>query len=259
MRFVLDAGHRNNSKDFGACGHGLKESVLALAIVKKLKYALEKLGVEVVLTRSSEDELITPSQRPVKAKQLKGDVLVSVHINAHSNDSASGIEVLYKTQKDLATVVCNGMCKATGAKNRGAKYRDDLAVLNGFNESILVECGFISNRVEANLLNQSAYQDKIVKGIIEGIKSHYKIQESDIALYDAVERIIESGIMINATAWNKLDNIKLQNVPALLSKFGGVDVLIAKGVISSADIWKNGTYTKDNVRSLLIKYSVKLG
>lgn len=259
MKFILDAGHRNNSKDFGACGHGLKESVLALAIVKKLKYALEKLGVEVALTRASENEFITPSQRPVKAKQLKGDVLVSVHINAHNNDSASGIEVLYKTQKELSKLTCDGMCKATGAKNRGAKYRDDLAVLNGFNESILVECGFISNRMESNLLNQSAYQDKIVKGIVEGIKQYYGLDESIDLLYNAVDKIIDSGVMLNATSWNKIENIKLQNVPALLDKFGGVDALISKGVISSGDTWKNGTYTKDNVRSLLIKYSMKLG
>ena len=103
MKIILDAGHRNTKNDFGATGNGLKESALALSIVEKLKKELDKLEVEVDLTRKSEDETLAVSKRAEKSKQLKGDVLVSVYINAATNTEASGIEVLYKSQKALAT------------------------------------------------------------------------------------------------------------------------------------------------------------
>lgn len=37
-----------------------------------------------------------------------------------------------------------------------------------------------------------------------------------------------------------------------------VDTMVVKGVISSPDIWKNETYTNDNVKSLIIKIAAKL-
>lgn len=79
----------------------------------------------------------------------------------------------------------------------------------------------------------------------------------DEVLEGAVNAIIGSGININAASWNDLSKINLKNVPALLAKLGGTDNLIKQCVISSADTWLKGTYTKENVRSLLIKYSTK--
>lgn len=81
----------------------------------------------------------------------------------------------------------------------------------------------------------------------------------DTALKDAVSKIIDSGININAASWSKVDNINLKNVPALINKFGGIAELVEKNVISSPTLWVDGTYSRENVRSLLIKYSVKLG
>ena len=77
----------------------------------------------------------------------------------------------------------------------------------------------------------------------------------DPELANAVSEIILSGINLNFNAWKRVDLIKLTNVPALLNKLGGIDKLVEKKIISSPDVWIKGTYTKENVRSLLIKYS----
>ena len=80
----------------------------------------------------------------------------------------------------------------------------------------------------------------------------------DKELEAAVSKIIDAGIKINATSWNNKENIRLKNVGALLDKLGGLDKLIKAGVIEEVDRWKNGNYTVDSVRWLLIKYAKTL-
>ena len=268
MKILIDPGHKRNAQDCGAVGNGLKESELALSISKLLKEELEACGQTCYLTRSTENEAISVSARPQKAKQLGADLLISVHINSASS-TAEGIEVLYKTQKGLAEKVCKGMVEATGARNRGAKQRTDLAVLNGFNNSILLECGFISNPKEAQLMNTKEYQKKLVKGIVKGLAQEFGFsitqnQQSDAATEDAdlskaVHKIAVSGVEINEVSWNHMDRMKLEYVPGLLKKLGGLDYLVEEGIISDDELWRNGKYTKENVRSLLIKYANSLG
>ena len=86
-----------------------------------------------------------------------------------------------------------------------------------------------------------------------------KLEElTDTELSNAVDKIISSGTKINATSWNRRDNINLKNVPALLDKLGGLDKLIEAGVVEEVDRWKNSNYTVDSVRWLLIKFANKI-
>jgi hypothetical protein len=77
----------------------------------------------------------------------------------------------------------------------------------------------------------------------------------DKELEDAVNVLFAKGTIGSPHAWNSLDKINLNNVPALLFKMGGIEVLVADKVIGSPGIWESGAYTKDNVRSLIIKYA----
>lgn len=40
--------------------------------------------------------------------------------------------------------------------------------------AIIVECGFLSNGNEANLLTDDEYQNKIVDGIVEGLDNYIR-------------------------------------------------------------------------------------
>lgn len=82
--------------------------------------------------------------------------------------------------------------------------------------------------------------------------------KEDIELSKAVSSIIKSGIKIEFNQWKRMDLFNINNVAALLTKLGGIDGLISKGVISSADIWESKKYNSNHVRSLIIKFSSKL-
>lgn len=101
-RIVVDAGHGGH--DPGASGAGgTKEKDVVLEIALKLaRHLREDLGLDVVLTRST-DVFLELQERTAIANQVGADLFVSVHANASLNRGASGIETYYlnlaKTEK----------------------------------------------------------------------------------------------------------------------------------------------------------------
>lgn len=81
---VVDAGHGGPDKGMsGPIGGGPKvyEKHIALDVAKQLQRALEERGIRVVMTRTT-DTLIGLYDRGPMANAAKGDVFVSIHVNA---------------------------------------------------------------------------------------------------------------------------------------------------------------------------------
>jgi N-acetylmuramoyl-L-alanine amidase len=90
-KVVIDPGH--GGKDRGGAGkNGLKEKELTLKVAKLLaKKIKDRLGLEVVLTRSK-DEFLTLEERTAKANTEGADLFISIHANAHASSSIKGLE-----------------------------------------------------------------------------------------------------------------------------------------------------------------------
>jgi len=101
-RIVIDPGHGGH--DPGAVGaSGLQEKDVVLSIGLKLRDRLkEELGLDVVMTRST-DIFIPLEERTAIANKVNADLFVSIHANAAPNRNAAGIETYYlnlaKTEK----------------------------------------------------------------------------------------------------------------------------------------------------------------
>lgn len=101
-RIVVDPGHGGH--DPGAIGPGgTQEKDVVLAIGLKLRELFrEELGLDVVMTRST-DVFIPLEERTAIANKVNADLFISVHANAATNHVASGIETYYlslaKTEK----------------------------------------------------------------------------------------------------------------------------------------------------------------
>ena len=190
---LVDAGHGGG--DGGAVWNGIIEKNLSLTLALKLKAQLEKQGMEVRLMRSK-DVFVSLERRAAEANRLQPDAFVSLHLNSAGNESGvRGIETYYSVSKSLsaaralqtsyslasmtglrdrrgerlAALVQRHVCLATGAPNRGTKERSYIVVHGATCPAVLVECGFISNPKEAALLRTSAYQEKLARGIANGV------------------------------------------------------------------------------------------
>jgi N-acetylmuramoyl-L-alanine amidase len=101
-RIVIDPGHGGH--DPGAVGPtGLQEKDVVLSVGLKLRELLkEELGLDVVMTRST-DVFIPLEERTAIANKVNADLFLSVHANAAANRNAAGIETYYlnlaKTEK----------------------------------------------------------------------------------------------------------------------------------------------------------------
>ncbi|MBI5066648.1 MAG: N-acetylmuramoyl-L-alanine amidase [Deltaproteobacteria bacterium] len=123
-RIILDAGHGGH--DTGAIGPGrVKEKDVTLALARKLKQRLEGQGYEVLLTRS-DDRYLRLEERTWFANAHRGDLFVSLHVNAHPRRDRRGIEtyVLNTADDRYARRLAareNGALSDDGAEGADAK------------------------------------------------------------------------------------------------------------------------------------------
>lgn len=174
---VIDAGH--GGKDPGAVGSKAQEKDLTLRASKLLQSELEKQGFRVYMTRST-DEYVGLYDRPAIANDLGATLFVSIHINAFTNDSASGVEVLYgnesmSSDKGLAQMIQSQLIKSLGAVDRGIGHLPRLVVLKETTmPSVLCELGFITNAVEQDKLISEEYLKKAAQAMATGIVNFLK-------------------------------------------------------------------------------------
>ena len=171
----LDAGHGGEP---GAVNGSKYESVATLDIAFKVGAELENKGYEVVYTRTN-DKHITLGERCAISNNKGANAFVSIHLNSATNRDAHGIETwcYYKVgdkTKELANNIQSNLIKSTNAKNRGVKTTETFYVLkHTIAPAVLVECGFISNHDESELLFDNDYQNKIANAIVTGIENTF--------------------------------------------------------------------------------------
>ncbi|MGY5265999.1 N-acetylmuramoyl-L-alanine amidase [Paraclostridium bifermentans] len=196
-KVFIDPGHGGN--DSGSVGNGNYEDELNLEIAKKVEKKLNNDGIDVLMSRNS-DEFITLGDRSKMANEYKPDVFLSIHQNSADNTSANGIETYYHSNKEIyipyAQDVQYSAINKTNSNNRGVKSAN-FAVLRETNmPAVLFESGFISNSIESGNLANSEYQDKLASGIYEGIK---KYLQDNIILDGKLSNIINTGIVTSET------------------------------------------------------------
>lgn len=179
---IIDAGH--GGIDGGAVGkNNVVEKDINLSIAKKLETMLTSCGFEVIMTRTTDDmvgetlsENATIRQKKVSDTKARvsliishpNAVVLSIHQNLFSESKYCGAQMFYSTKntdsKELATLLQNRFSTMLQKDNeRKAKpVADNIYVMNHINvPAVLVECGFISNYIEAANLTDDEYQNKI--------------------------------------------------------------------------------------------------
>ncbi len=187
---VIDAGH--GGIDGGASANGSLEKNINLAVSKYLKSYLEQSGARVVMTRESDTALgglenTTREKKRADLRERKNivnnttpDVFVSIHQNFFGESKYKGAQVFYETNNinsfKLAQIVQESIINNVDKSNtRTAVEISKTKVL--FQDlkvpAILVECGFLSNKEEAELLKTKEYQQKMAYGIYLGIAQYF--------------------------------------------------------------------------------------
>lgn len=183
----VDPGH--GGTDPGKVGiNGQLEKDINLAIAKKLKTYLEASDVTVVLTRDKDMGLYSSGDAHKKMadmrkrcqliEEVKPDLVISIHQNSYHEEAIRGGQVFYyKTSvrgKKLAQILQERFDYVLGdANKRQAKANDNYYLLLHVKEPIIIaECGFLSNREEAEKLETKEYQDRLAWTLHMGIMEY---------------------------------------------------------------------------------------
>lgn len=183
---VIDPGH-GGSDPGKVSDTGLLEKDINLEIALLLKEELDS-DYRVILTRESDAGLYSENDTNKKASDMrercriieeeKADMLISIHQNSYTDPDVKGAQVFYYTHsaegKKLAESIQNSIKEiASPDNNRVSKSNNDYyMLLHTSCPAVIVECGFLSNPGEAELLNSKDYQKLIVSAIKKGIEDY---------------------------------------------------------------------------------------
>ena len=204
---VIDPGHSSQIPDgqvplgpgsdemrdadnYGAVSvtNGLHEYELVLDVSLRLKDKLEARGYKVVMVRTTNSGKYSCVDRAKVANDNNAALFLRVHANAapkdHSKNGAMTIcitkdndfvSAMYKKSRLLSDLILNNYVAAVGCYNEGVWERDDM-IANNWSKvpTTLVELGYMTNEREDQLMQTSAYKEKMVNGLLNGIDAYFK-------------------------------------------------------------------------------------
>ncbi|MBE7080510.1 MAG: N-acetylmuramoyl-L-alanine amidase [Clostridiales bacterium] len=187
---VLDAGH--GGIDGGVVGKntGIKESDLNLAIVYKLKTALEDMGFQVELTRKTEAGLYGTTAKGFKKRDMqrrkeiieKADpaLVISIHQNYYPARGTRGGQVFYSKEQEGSGKLAvglqgklNALYAKEGARARVATSGKFFMLECADCPSVIVECGFLSNADDERLLSNATWQQVLAETLAGGVMEYF--------------------------------------------------------------------------------------
>ena len=166
---VIDAGH--GGIDGGVVSKsGVKESSLNLAYSKTLGRIFENAGFNVVYTRTTEDGLYGLPTNGFKRRDMQARKAVAD--KAKPNLLISGPQVFHQQGKEDGRILAQSLQRvfndSTG--NSHSAIAGDYYICRELDcPAVIVECGFLSNDEEAELLQTEQHRDKICNLVFNGV------------------------------------------------------------------------------------------
>ena len=180
ITIVIDPGHGGRDPGKVGVNHSLEKDI-NLKIAFKLKDLLEENGLTVIMTREEDIGLYSETDSNKKRADLNqrvelirssgADLAISIHQNSFGEEYVKGAQVFYHEQSEkgrkLAELIQEQLKKTIDDDNhRKAKSNISYYMLTKTEcPLVIVECGYLSNFVEAGLLLEDEYQEKLAVGI----------------------------------------------------------------------------------------------
>lgn len=191
---IIDAGH--GGIDGGThSADGTLEKDINLNIALRLKEILQSFGLNVITTRETDKSIHSEGVQGIRNQKISdiknrlhiiettdNAVFVSIHQNYYTQPQYSGAQIFYSKNNPLsetlaqsvrASIINNLQKENTREIKKSGK---EIYLLNSATvPAVMVECGFLSNKAEADLLKTEDHQQKmaffIAMGIIDYLNS----------------------------------------------------------------------------------------
>ncbi len=181
---IIDAGH--GGKDAGTIGvDGTHEKKINLETALILRDYLMVSGINTILIREHDNEFYpegTDTSRSDLYNRLDfvnsvpNSVLISIHQNHFENEAEWGTQVWYSSNAPESKVLADGVLNNIKELLQPDNKRENKVSDNSYYilykatvPSIMIECGFMSNKNENSKLQNPEYQKDMAFSILTGI------------------------------------------------------------------------------------------
>lgn len=194
---IIDAGH--GGEDGGTQSEsGILEKDINLSIAIKLNEILTRNGFKTVMVRTEDKMIYDEGSSTVKSRKTsdlhnrmlimdtyENSIFVSIHQNHFRQGKYSGAQVFYRPEHAESTALAESIQKSIVANLQKDNTRQiksctsDVYLINkAVTTAVMVECGFLSNKAEAEKLNDRNYQYEMALAIAKGIKDYLNPERS---------------------------------------------------------------------------------
>jgi N-acetylmuramoyl-L-alanine amidase len=182
-RIAVDAGH--GSGDEGATGPtGLREADAALALAEATAARLGAREAEPFLVRRAGANP-TSGERAKAANAAGAELLISIHLNSHTDPQAEGATVFYcgregwlsASGQRLAELIQEELVTRTGLKDGRTHPKWWTLLRETRMPAVHVEPCFITNPTEEKLLKDGGYAGQVADALVAGIERFFGRQD----------------------------------------------------------------------------------
>lgn len=181
---IIDPGH--GGIDVGTVGiDGSLEKNINLSISLDLYDYLMVSGINTVLTRDGDYEVYKAGEKRTKSdlynrmdfiNSVPDSILISIHQNHFENEAEWGTQVWFSPNDEISPTLADKILKSVKKNIQPENKRENKVSDNSYyilykaqKPSVMVECGFVSNKNENNKLQDKEYQKDMAYSILAGI------------------------------------------------------------------------------------------
>lgn len=181
---IIDPGH--GGIDVGTVGiDGSLEKNINLSISLDLYDYLMVSGINTVLTRDGDYEMYRAGEKRTKSdlynrmdfiNSVPDSILISIHQNHFENEAEWGTQVWFSPNDEISPTLADKILQSVKKNIQPENKRENKVSDNSYyilykaqKPSVMVECGFVSNKNENNKLQDKEYQKDMAYSILAGI------------------------------------------------------------------------------------------
>ena len=175
-KVAIDAGH--GGSDLGNQGNGIAEKDYALLISNYIKDRLDDLGIENIITRSTDRDISDDERVNILTSAFGNDKNVIVVSNHLNKGAGEGLEVVYALRNSdaFAKKIADQVTSSGGVVNKYYQLRDPDNTQYDFvpiirdtpnYETVMIEYGYVDNSGDASRIKNSYldYAEAVVRAI----------------------------------------------------------------------------------------------
>ena len=223
-KVFIAVGH--GGSDPGAVANGLKEKDVNLVIALACRQELVRHGVEVGMSRAKDEDDKT-TVKECNAFCSADDYAVDIHNNAGGGD---GAEIYHHygggKSKTLAQNILNEIV-AIGQNSRGLKVKKNVWGKDYFEfiretkcPAVIVECAFLDNKNDVQIIDTDAEQKAmgkaIAKGILKELGIAWKAEETTTTTTKKVYKVQCGAYSVRANAEALAKKLKAAGFDAVI-------------------------------------------